>query len=206
MATNINVNWTAAIEESALASLAGGARIIIPVTGLDTQPVIVVHVLFNEHASATAGLQVLILERTTLTGLGTKGISYASTGIGGTIDELGTRLETTVDADSASGQKVLNVTATTNAVVGRQVIIAAGDGSLEEVGTIASIQAGDSITLQENLVGTHTSAAGNTVEECVSKPFAISRLPDAALLIVNQDGSNACEFAVFNDTMDWVSV
>ena len=203
---NINVNWTAAVEESALASLAGAAKIIVPITGLDTQAVALVHVLFNEHASATAGLLVTILERTTLTGLGTKGIGYASTGIGATLAEHGTRLETTVDADSASGQKVLNTTATTNAVVGRQVIIAAGDASFEEVGTIASIQAGVSITLQDNMAVNHNAAEAHTVEECVSKPFAISRLPDAALLIENLDGTNACEFAVFNDTMDWVSV
>lgn len=201
---NINVNWTAAIEESALVTLAGAARIIVPVTGLDTQAVIQVSVLFNEHPDTTAGLEVTILARTTLTGLGTKGISYAPTGIGATLPAFGTRLETTVDADSASGQKVLNITGTNNAIVGRQVIIAAGHASLEEVGIIASVQGGVSITLEDNLVGTHTAAAASTVEECISKSFAISRLPDAALLIRNLD-SEECEFAVFNDTMDWVS-
>ncbi len=206
MANDINVKWTAPVEEYALVSLAGGAKVIIPVTGLDTQDIIVPEVLFNEHASATAGIQVTVLKRTTFSSLGTDGVSYSSTGIGATMDEYGTRLETTVDADSASGQKVLNVTATTNAVVGRPVIIAAGDSSLEEVGIIASIQAGVSITLQDNLVNTHTAAAGNSVEEYISKPFTIAGLPDAALEIENLDGSNACEIAVFNDTRDWVSV
>lgn len=59
---------------------------------------------------------------------------------------------TTVDASSSSGQKVLNVTATTMFVVNDQILI---DGT--ETQTIASIQAGVSVTLYGNLDATYTN-------------------------------------------------
>jgi hypothetical protein len=69
---------------------------------------------------------------------------------------------TTVNGDSNSGQAVLNVASTTNFVVGNRVLI--GDGTARfEVGVIASIQAGVSLTLVSNLTNTHTAVQGDAV-------------------------------------------
>lgn len=77
---------------------------------------------------------------------------------------------TTVDADSASGQKVLNVAATVDSNgdalfgVGDRVIIdSGGGGDGEETGYVASIQAGTSITLVSNLSITHLGASADVV-------------------------------------------
>lgn len=69
----------------------------------------------------------------------------------------------TVDVDSASGQKVLSVAATTPFPAGESVIINEG-GTREEKGVVASISAGVSITLAENLSNAHTAAQADTVE------------------------------------------
>lgn len=70
----------------------------------------------------------------------------------------------TVDVDSASGQKILNVAATTGFVAGSMVKI--GDGTAgEEVGRVASIQVGVSLTLDENLDYTHTALQADTVKQ-----------------------------------------
>ena len=72
---------------------------------------------------------------------------------------------TTVDSNSASGQKVLNVAVTTSFSVGDRVIIdedSAGDG--EETGYVASIQAGVSITLVSNLTILHLGASADIVK------------------------------------------
>ena len=72
------------------------------------------------------------------------------------------RVSTTVDADSASGQTVLNVTTTNGFVVGESVIINK-DGAREETKVIASIQTGVSLTMTVNLTYTHTGAQADTV-------------------------------------------
>jgi hypothetical protein len=73
---------------------------------------------------------------------------------------------TTVDADSAAGQKVLNVAATTDFTVGDYVHISkAGLEYKSEIGKVASIQAGVSLTLEENLVWAHAGADAETVKE-----------------------------------------
>lgn len=72
-----------------------------------------------------------------------------------------TRVETTVDSSSASGQKVLNVTSTTGFTAGERVLIGE-DTASEEIGTIDTIQAGISLTLLSNL--TNTQAVGKTVK------------------------------------------
>lgn len=64
---------------------------------------------------------------------------------------------TTVDQDSASGQAVLYVAATTAFIVGMDVEIGVGTARYE-VGTIASIDAGNSITLAANLTYSHTAS------------------------------------------------
>ncbi len=71
---------------------------------------------------------------------------------------------TTVDADSLSAQKVLNVAATTDFVVGDTVVIddtSAGGG--REEGVVASISAGVSLTMEENLQFTHTAVQADEV-------------------------------------------
>ena len=72
---------------------------------------------------------------------------------------------TTVDADSASGQTVLNVASTTPFKVGCRVNIDPdSSGGGQEYGHVASISAGVSITLMDNLANTHTAAQGDTVQ------------------------------------------
>lgn len=61
---------------------------------------------------------------------------------------------TTVNAESAAEQKVLAVTATTGFVAGEQVLVDKG-GDHEATYTIASIQAGVSLTMEEDLAFTH---------------------------------------------------
>jgi len=76
----------------------------------------------------------------------------------------------TVDADSAADQAVLSVAATgnfddTDEAKGWRVIIGRGTAR-EEEGTIASINAGVSITLDDNLTYAHTAAQADVVEVC----------------------------------------
>jgi hypothetical protein len=72
---------------------------------------------------------------------------------------------TTVDENTASGQKVLKVTATTGFAVGRPVLIDKSNiNSKREYNTIASIQDGVSLTLEDNLTYAHTAAEGSAVE------------------------------------------
>lgn len=73
-----------------------------------------------------------------------------------------TTYSTTVDADSASGQKVLNVAATGDFAAGQSVVINDG-GARQEVKVIGSIQAGVSLTMTVNLVSTHTGAQADVV-------------------------------------------
>ena len=70
---------------------------------------------------------------------------------------------TTVDAESALGQKVLNVTDTANFAVGETVCI--GFPANCEVGVIETIEDGVSLTMEANLSKTH--AAAETVKNCV---------------------------------------
>jgi len=69
---------------------------------------------------------------------------------------------TTVDANSASGQKVLNVASTTPFTAGDSVVINYG-GIREEDGTINTVQAGVSITLFVNMTYTHTAGQADEV-------------------------------------------
>ena len=70
---------------------------------------------------------------------------------------------TTVDAESALGQKVLSVAATENFAVGETVCI--GFSANCEVGVIATIEDGVSLTMEADLTKTH--AIGETVKNCV---------------------------------------
>jgi hypothetical protein len=73
----------------------------------------------------------------------------------------------TVDADSASAQKVLNVAATGAFTAGDRVVVNRG-GVREEQAVIDSVQAGVSITLLTNLAYTHTQVQADVVEICLA--------------------------------------
>jgi len=84
---------------------------------------------------------------------------------GGTISSTGgtfTEPMTTVNGDSNSGQKVLQVTATTNFESGQNVVIGEGTAR-DENKTIDTVQAGTSLTMTENLDYTHTAAQADEV-------------------------------------------
>ena len=66
-------------------------------------------------------------------------------------------VNTTVDALSAAGQKVLNVTATANFVAGNTVCIDDGEGGNNEYAEIDTIQAGVSLTMVANLANAYTN-------------------------------------------------
>ena len=74
-----------------------------------------------------------------------------------------TKLETFVNSNSNSGQKVLNVDSTTGFIVGGTVVI--GEGTeRKEVRIIDSIQAGTSLTMTANLGYSHTASQEDLVE------------------------------------------
>ncbi len=73
-----------------------------------------------------------------------------------------TTYSTTVDADSASGQKVLNVASTTDFLPNYVVKINEG-GARSEERRIDTVQAGISLTLITNLANTHTAAQADAV-------------------------------------------
>lgn len=206
---DINPVWTETLELLAFQSLGAGAAVHVPIDQLSTQDIAEITILFNEGNTVAAapnrGLRVSVYGANDLTGIGTDG---PTDGLRQqfTIPVLDSRLETTVDADSSSGQKVLNVTATTNAAIGRAVIIAAADATREEIGRIVSISAGASVTLARNLVNTHTAAQADSVEECQIRSINIEGVPGASLLLENLDTTNAVEVAVFGATRDWQSV
>lgn len=75
----------------------------------------------------------------------------------------------TLDGTAASGQKVVPVTDTTGSVVGMPVFLGVATGN-SEVGVIASIQAGVSVTLVTNL--TYTYSAGAYVTATPYEVFA----------------------------------
>jgi hypothetical protein len=92
-------------------------------------------------------------------------------------------ISTTVDSDSSSGQKVLNVASTTGFSVGDEILIHDG-GAREERGVVASIQAGVSLTLEDNLVYTHTAAQGDDVaKEWFDFDVTMTPLRDGAIYI-----------------------
>jgi hypothetical protein len=79
-----------------------------------------------------------------------------------------------VDADSPSGQAVLNVADTSAFAVGMRVIVAPGIAARQEIGAVASIQAGVSITLTADLTFAHTAAQADAVHAIVAELPAAS--------------------------------
>lgn len=79
-------------------------------------------------------------------------------------DPLGNNTSTaTVNVTSNSGQKVLSITATTSFQPGDRIAINLG-GAREEFQYVASISAGVSLTLMDNLTNTHTSGQADVVQ------------------------------------------
>ena len=83
--------------------------------------------------------------------------------ISGYVGHDGGRFATTVDGNSASGQPVLNVASTVKFERGQGVVINP-HGARQEFGTIISVTDGVSITLQSNLVYTHTAVQSDRVK------------------------------------------
>ncbi len=81
------------------------------------------------------------------------------------ISLAGRRWTTTVDEDSASGQPVLSVASTARFHVGQRILINP-NGPRVEVGTVLSVQDGDNVKLEANLVYTHTATQGDKVRRC----------------------------------------
>lgn len=104
--------------------------------------------------------------------IGTVSGSETFCGILSTSNGTWTEFSTTVDGDSNSGQKVLQVAATTGFAVGEMVVINQG-GAREEAGTIATITAGVSITLVANLTYTHTAVQADVVQHAVDDGSAL---------------------------------
>ncbi len=98
--------------------------------------------------------------------------------VGPAIEETvtSTTPSTTVNADSAAGQKVLNVAATTGFTTGNTVWINDG-GVREETKVIDTVQAGVSLTMTVNLTYTHTAAQADRVNGPLAT-LACSRLAD----------------------------
>jgi len=85
-----------------------------------------------------------------------------------------TEAQTAVDADSASGQAVLRVTATTNFNVGDLIVIDdAGTGGGKETATILTIQDGVSLTLTTNLTYAHTQVQADEVKHAPDEGAAL---------------------------------
>jgi hypothetical protein len=74
----------------------------------------------------------------------------------------GTPDSTTVDSDSAAAQKVLNVASTEFFSVNDRILINSG-GAREEYGVVASITAGASLTLYDDLTYEHTAVQADEV-------------------------------------------
>lgn len=71
-------------------------------------------------------------------------------------------LNTTVDDTSNSGQKVLSIAATTGLFIGSPLII--DEEGTPEYHMVASVSPGVSVTLEGNLVNTHTAGDAHTVK------------------------------------------
>lgn len=79
---------------------------------------------------------------------------------------------TKVDADSNSGQQTLNVTSTTDYLAGDQVVIDPdSSGGGREVHRIATVQAGISLTMVDDLSFSHTLAQADKVVPIISLVF-----------------------------------
>jgi len=101
---------------------------------------------------------------------------------------------TTVDADSASGQKVLNVAATTNFAANDVLVVDPSDtGDGIETCVVASVSAGVSVTCDDNLEITHLGASADPVHLSNRVPIADGTLLTAGrrYVVYCHDGAGA---------------
>lgn len=97
-------------------------------------------------------------------------------------------ISTTVNQNSSSGQKVLNVASTSGWAPGDLVLTSSSDDSRDEIGTIDTIQAGVSFTLLLNLTYTHTAVQADVV----TRIFALyGDLPARARTRITLSGGNS---------------
>lgn len=96
-------------------------------------------------------------------------IALVDKGLAAEFARLADSAATVVDADSASGQPVLNVASTEGYKVGETIIIDEGNLN-EETGVIESIQDGESLTLEANLSNTHLAAGSISVSRLIGIP------------------------------------
>ena len=80
--------------------------------------------------------------------------AYLKSTLGAGLIRGGSVLDTTVDVESASGQKVLSLASTTGLEPHQEIVIDEGNAN-EEWGLIASVSAGVSVTLRYDLIATH---------------------------------------------------
>jgi len=82
---------------------------------------------------------------------------FKDTASDATLYSTPTIVNTTVDAESAAGQKVLNVTATAGFETGHIICIDDGESGQKEFAEIDTIQENVSLTLVDNLANTYTN-------------------------------------------------
>lgn len=104
--------------------------------------------------------------------------------------DSGKVLNTTCDADSLSGQAILNVLATTGAAAGDLMTITKADRTVEEVGMVSSTGSG-TITLTGNLKNDFES--GDTVRHYRYFPSVRSMDSGMPFDMQNEGGSNFLE-------------
>ena len=90
-----------------------------------------------------------------------------------------TSFATTVDQDSAAGATTLYLASTTGLNAGDSIIVNVGDVRAE-IHEIASVSAGVSVTLQDNLIYTHTAAQADAVNLCKFEFALAASLDDSA--------------------------
>lgn len=90
---------------------------------------------------------------------------------------------TTVDEDSPAGQTVLRVAATTMFRAGMRVIVAPALPARREVRTVASVQAGASLTLTEALAHNHTAAFADPVHAVLAELAGTADAPDGEAVL-----------------------
>lgn len=112
---------------------------------------------------------------------------------------------TTVDADSASGQKNLYLTSTAD-LTATDWVVANPGGVREEACYVASVAAGDYVTCTDNLVFTHTAVQGDTVHLTNRLPkTGTGLLPERRYKITCHDATYqgvTCELIFGGPTVD----
>jgi len=206
MAT-ITPSWGESLELLALQTLAGLESVAVQISDLATKDIVGAIVCYKQGTTPIDGLKVTYFSRNPLTAIGTDGVAYGNV-TNFKIAELATLPSTTVNTDSSSGQKTLQVAAITNFARGDVIIIAAGDATREEIALVVDIVSGTAdLILEDNLANAHTAAQADTVEKFTTEYIQLSGMSDATLLLENLDTDTGvdCEVAVFGVRREWSS-